>query len=78
MKNNLNPYDELANGIVLQAVKDYRDANKKLSRGRRNNEAERMKNECLRFFRSHWFSALTEIDPGFLIRRLNEEVEHDC
>lgn len=78
MKNNLNPYDDLANGIVLQAVKDYRDANKKLSRGRRNNEAERMENECLRFFRSRWFSALTEIDPEFLIRRLDEEVEHDC
>ena len=78
MKNNLNPYGELANSIVLQAVKDYRDANKKLSRGRINHEAERMKNECLRFFRSRWFATLTGIEPEFLIRRLDEEVEHDC
>lgn len=77
MKNNMNPYDELANAIVLQAVKDYRDANKKLARGRKNHEAERMRNECLRFFRSRWFSVLTEIDPEFLIRRLDEEAEHD-
>lgn len=78
MNNNLNPYDELANAIVLQAAKDYRDANKKLSKGRRNQEAERVKNDCLRFFRSQWFSVLTEIDVEFLIRRLDEEAAHDC
>ena len=27
--SNLNPYEELANAIVLQAVRDYREANKK-------------------------------------------------
>lgn len=78
MNNSLDPYDELANAIVLQATKDYRDANKKLAKGRRNQEAERVKNECLRFFRSQWFSVLTEIDAEFLIRRLDEEVAHDC
>ena len=77
MKNHLNPYEEFANAIVLQAVKDYRDANEKLSRGRRNQEAERMKSECLRFIRSQWFSVLTEIDPNSLVRRLEAEVEHD-
>lgn len=77
MSNYLDPYDSLANGIILQAVKDYRDANKKLKRGRINHEAERMKNECLRFFRSRWFTSLTEVDPEFLIRKLEAEVEHD-
>ncbi len=72
---NLDPYEELANAIVLQAVKDYRDAVKKLSRGRKNTEAERMKNECLRFFRSGWFTKLTDVDPEFLIRKLDEEVK---
>jgi len=77
MKNNMNPYDGLANAIILHAVKDYRVANKKLSRGRKNMVAQQMKDECLRFFRSHWFSVLTEVDPEFLIRRLDEEAEHD-
>lgn len=77
MNNYLDPYDSLANGIILQAVKDYRDANKKLSRGRKNQAAQQMKDECLRFFRSKWFSALTEVDPEFLIRKLDTEVEHD-
>lgn len=72
---DLNPYEGLANAIVLQAVKDYRDANVKLARGRRNQDASRMKQECLRFFRSGWFGALTAIDPEFLIKKLDEEVD---
>ena len=38
--SNLNPYEELANAIVLQAVRDYREAVKKLSRGRKNRDAQ--------------------------------------
>lgn len=72
--NTEDPYTGLANAIILQAVKDYRDANSKLAKGKVNREAERMKNEVLRFFRSGWFSALTEIDPEMLIRKLDEEV----
>ena len=72
--SNLNPYEELANAIVLQAVRDYREAVKKLSRGRKNRDAQDTKEECLRFFRSKWFSLLTDHDPEFLIRRLDEEV----
>ena len=30
---NLDPYEALGNAVVVQAVKDYRDAVKKLSRG---------------------------------------------
>ena len=34
-KNSYDPYEQLANAIVLAAVRDYRDANRKLSRGRK-------------------------------------------
>lgn len=67
-------YTRLANAIILQAVKDYRDANKKLVRGKVNKDAEIEKKEVLGFFRSDWFIALTEIDPEMLIRKLDEEV----
>ena len=77
MNINLNPYEGLTNGIILQAVKDYRDTKKKLSRGRKSTEAERMNNDCLRFFRSNWFTVLTEVDAEFLITKLGEEAEHD-
>ena len=72
--NTEDPYTGLANAIILQAVKDYRDALKKLSRGRANKDAEIKKQEILNFFRSDWFGVLTEIDPEMLIRKWDEEV----
>ena len=78
-KNQTDPYEDLANGIILQAVRDYRSSGRKLARGRKNEEAQRMHHECLRFFRSRWFATLTDIDPDYLIQKLDEEVKHhDC
>jgi hypothetical protein len=58
----LNPYEELANAIVLQAVKDYRLT---------DDEAELV--EIERFFRSGWFGVLSKVDPEYLIRNLRKE-----
>ena len=33
---NLGPYEALGNAVVLQAVKDYREAVHKLARGKKN------------------------------------------
>ncbi len=75
MKNDgLNSYEALANGIIMQAVKDYRSALKKLQKNPRSNIAASERDEIERFFRSGWFGILTNIDPEFLIDRLNQEV----
>ena len=37
-KGNTDPYENLANAIILQAVRDYRDARKRLKGGRKNAE----------------------------------------
>ncbi len=58
----MNPYENLAKAIVLQAVKDYRLT---------DDEAELA--EIERFFRSDWFGVLTDVDPEYLIRRLRKE-----
>ena len=58
----MNPYEELANAIVLQAVKDYRLT---------DDEAELA--EIERFFRSVWFGVLSKVDPEYLIRNLRKE-----
>ena len=58
----MNPYEELANAIVLQAVKDYRLT---------DDEAELA--EIERFFRSGWFGVLSKVDPEYLIRKLRKE-----
>jgi hypothetical protein len=64
----MNPYEELANAIVLQAVKDYR---------LHDDEQELASIE--RFFRSDWFGTLTSVNPEILISKLRKEkVRYDC
>ena len=69
----MSPYEALGNAVVLQAVKDYRDAVKKLSRGRTNVAAESMKNECERFFTSNYFNLFTSLDGKMLLSQLQKE-----
>ncbi len=72
--NNFDPYEQLANAIVLQAVKDYRVALKRLKKHPNNKDAAIERDSIERFFRSGYFGILTDIDPEYLIDRLNEEV----
>lgn len=71
----IDPYENLANSIVLLAVKDYRDALKKLKKWPRNEAAQIMKSEVERFFRSAWYRELTSVDGEYLISKLQAEVE---
>ena len=58
----VNPFEELAHAIILQAVRDYR---------LHDDDPERDNIE--RFFRSRWFGILTNIKPEMLITRLRKE-----
>ena len=69
-----DPYENLANAIVITAAKDYRDALRSLTRNKNNNNAKRMKEEVERFFNSDWYSVLTGLDGAFLMRKIQEEV----
>lgn len=66
-------YENLTNAIVLQSVKDYRYALKRLAKHPRNDSALYTKREVERFFRSEWYTSLTTVDPEMLIKKLNEE-----
>ncbi|MCH3988151.1 MAG: hypothetical protein LKE79_10705 [Lachnospiraceae bacterium] len=68
------PYEGLANAIILQAVRDYRTALKALRMNPRNKAAQTEKESVERFFRSQWYQALTTVDGEMLIKKLNEEV----
>jgi len=70
----MNPYEELANAIVLQAVKEYREALGILRFSPKDKDASISKDEIERFFYSGWFGLLTNIDPEMLISRLCKEV----
>ena len=69
-----DPYEALANAIVLQAANDYRAALKKIKKNPKNQEVMSEAMECERFFRSGWYQALTSVDGEYLIRKLREEV----
>jgi hypothetical protein len=69
-----DPYERLANAIVLQAVSDYRVALKKIKAHPKNREAIREALEIEKFFRSGWYSILTDVDGEYLIRRLQDEI----
>ena len=69
----MDPYEKLANGIVIQAAKDYRTALRKLKRNPRNQLAKAEADSIERFFRSDWYKCLTEVDGEMALRKLREE-----
>jgi hypothetical protein len=69
------PYENLANAIILMAVKDYRSALKKLKKRPNYEPAKIIKNEVERFFRSDWYRELTAVEPEILLLKLKEEVK---
>ena len=73
--SNITIYEDLANAIILQAVKDYRMALKSLKANSRNRAAQADKAEIERFLRSQWYSALTDVKGEMLIRSLQKEVD---
>lgn len=69
----MNGWQALENGIVEQAVKDYRAALKTLRRHPDSKAAMATAMEVERFFHSDWYGQLTTIDPDYLIDRLRKE-----
>lgn len=71
----MDAYERLANAIILQAVDDWRDAAKALTRSPMKDNAKKMLEECEVFFRSNWFGVLTSLDGDYLLERLKREVQ---
>lgn len=67
-------YENLAQAIIVITTKDYRRACRKLKKHPLDFDAKHIKKECLEFFRGSFFRSLTEIDPEWLIDKLDMEV----
>ena len=61
----MNCYENLANAIIVQAVKDYKYGD------------NRLVIECEQFFHSDWFRLLTNVDGDMLISKIKEECERE-
>ena len=73
----MEPYESLANAIVMQAVKDYRIALLHLKKRSYNKSYQIEVASLERFFRSGWYGEITNLNAEYLIRRVNEEVQRN-
>lgn len=69
-----DPYEKLANAIILQAASDYRRNLKKLRKNPQNRDVMNEVLQIEKFFRSPWYQALTTVDGEFLIQKLRKEI----
>lgn len=68
-----DPYEKLANAIIVQASKDYMTNLRKKKRNPGSASAEHDIKECERFFCSDWYQVLTSVDGEYLMGRLRKE-----
>ena len=68
----MNGYQALANGIIEQAVKDYRDALRRLKKHQDDKAAMKEAMELEEFFHSSWYEVLTQVRSSYLMNRLRE------
>ena len=69
-----DPYEILANAIILSAVSDYKVALKKVKRNPKSKAAIDEALQSEKFFRSSWYQQLTSVDGEFLIRKLQDKI----
>ena len=66
-------WEELANGIIIQAAQDWRAAMAILQENPEDPEARETVRETESFFLSEYYATLTRVDGAWLLRRLREE-----
>lgn len=66
-------YENLINAIIVQAVKDYRVAKKKLKKHPDSLESKRTLIEVEQFLLSDWFVTLTDVDGSLILQKIKTE-----
>lgn len=66
------PYENLANAVVKQAVRDWQDAYIDLYFG--SDRTAWRKKECEKFFKGEWIKMLTKVDGEYLIKMAKQQV----
>ena len=67
------PFEVIANAIIIQAVEDWREAVRVLNEWPGDIDARRMKDECEAFLLSDRYEQLTKLDGARLLRMLRKE-----
>lgn len=69
----MNPWENLAQAVIVQAAKDYRSAAIQHKKHPKRIVHILMMQDCEEFFLSDWFRLMTELDGENLLRRLKEK-----
>ena len=72
---NQENWNNLANAIVLSAVKDFRRAYKKYLKNPEDKAVADEVASLINFFTGENFLLFTSVDGGYIVRKLKEEVE---
>ena len=72
---NADCYENLANAIILQAVRDYKKALFRLEDHPNNRDANYEKKKLEQFFHSSWYNTLTDLDADTLISGVRARVK---
>ena len=70
---NMAAKDRKQSEAICQAVKDYREALRRLKKHPDDKAAMKEAMELEDFFHSSWYGVLTQVDPDYLIDRLRKE-----
>lgn len=60
----MKAYEDLANAVIIQAVKDIRQGNK-------------YESDARRFLKSEWCSVLSKVDGRTILRKLDVEIANN-
>lgn len=66
-------YEDLANGIIIQAVADYREARFLLAHSPNDHIAQRTVISVEKFLLSRYYQRLTTLDGRYILNRLRSE-----
>ena len=69
-------WENLANAIIISAVKDYVNTYRRILRHPDNESVQQEVKELERFFFGEWYAILTDLDPYYLLDRIKGEVEN--
>lgn len=73
----LTPHEQLANAIILQAVRDFRVSYSAIKKNPNDLEAQNMLRKVRAFFRGGWICVLTKLDGAGLLDSIEREMEQE-
>lgn len=70
-----DPWQSLANAIIVQACEDYRTVCEMVKFKPRSKQWRKERRKLLEFFKSEYCSLLSKVDVDVLVEKINKDME---